>query len=57
MKLKNENWEKELKCQEVDGQRGVVDQDFLNPKISQENFSDTSKTLNNETDFRIKGVK
>ena len=57
MKLKNENWEKELKCQEVDGQRGVVDQDFLNPKISQENFSDTSKMLNNETDFHIKGVK
>ena len=57
MKLKNENWEKELKRHEADGLRDEVNPGRLNSKTSQEDSEDTSKMLNNTTDFCIKEVK
>ena len=50
MKLKNENFEKELKLH-------AADPEFLNSKAKKEDADGTSKILNNTTDFCIKEVK
>ena len=50
MKLKNENFEKELK-------RHAAGPECLNSKTSHEDSEDTSKMLNNTADFCIKEVK
>ena len=57
MKLKNENLGRELKRPKVDWQRDALNPECLNSKASQEDSEDTSKMLNNTTDFCIKEVK
>ena len=57
MKLKNENWEKELKRHECDWQRDALNPECLNSKAKKEDADFTSKMLNNTTYFCIKEVK